>query len=790
MTNPTVESLLAWMRNPAHEMLWGWDCIAAMARGKTNQILIQDYVARFHSGSYLPAISGEVMMAGNDFKEAIHDFVLDAPHLSFAASGLNDAKASLTMSVISGVQLGLRKDGNVWQTVRLSEIDPLQGPALSLDLDLNEVPGIVGDNGQVRLDLRHSDNFNLNFALTEEAQRQGGEFFKEKFNQLPDEQRVFVLGVIEPGGEAALQPQSFRLRAQRKAGLALAATAEEDAEGAILVFICMAGSLEGGSPDSAYPYLIPSDAARDYSATVLFSKNRLEHAAVASVVRSCMQLVGTNDFDYVHDANGKLLSASANAGALFIEPFIKTLVPVEWNGKRLMTRFECGSASLPAHSRVPLTLVVHEGNNFLIEWDTNGSIETAVLMSTEGHPEQRVDLGRQEISVHLEAGYRLSEVEGNLVLQPTAWKLDVDREEPGAVAGAYPDEMVVFVILFVLAQVALTMATLIEPRLKQVLGREFKLDAPIGEFLKDSIQLNFGRAIQTDTLHLPRDVAAFGHIHPGLSTFEITPWKPMIRAGGRQLIAVQPDTKGLDWAVEGLQRSALDPGGIDRYGVYSAPSAEAFEGRFLRVRITATDPASGYQAAALVTVVREPLAINPLIQECAKGGAVQLQAGVIGEGSLEWSILDPVAEQSGRLTVHDDNGRTCTYTATSQSIPGQTYVLDTIEVHVLNSGARRSVQVLVVLAPPSLSISVVTDATLPAGQVRLQVGLEVGTATPKNVHWYLPLGGPGELDPITGVYIPDTAALPRFVLVMARYEIAGLILEGHLLRPLPLAELT
>lgn len=786
MTNHTIDSLLAWMRNPDHEMLWGWDCIAAMARGKTNQILIQDYIARFHTGSYLPAISGEVMMAGNDFKEVIHDFVLDAANLSFAASGLDDAKASLTMSVIGGLQLGQRKDGNVWQTVRLSEIDPLQGPELSLDLDLNEVPGTVGEGGEVKLDLRYSDNFNLNFALTEEAQRKGGEFFKEKFKALPDKDRVFVLGVIEPGGQEALRPQSFRLRAQRKAGLALAATAEEDAEGAILVFIRMVGSEEGGRPDSAYPYLIPTEADKDYSATVLFSERRLQAVLVKGVLDSCAQLIDTDDFEYVHDANGRLQSASARSGEMFIEPFIQTLLPVEWNGNRLITRCECGSLSLPAHSRLPLTLTLQEDNTVSLEWRTSGPVALAALMSGEDHPEERIELGSVEVSIQLAASYRLSEVKGDLVLQPTDWQLDVDREPSMASERSYPDEMVVYIMLFVLAQIAFVLATLVEPRLKLLLWREFKVDTSIGGFLNDSIQLNFGHAIHTDTLHLPRDVATFGQINPALSAFEIVLWKPVVRSGNRQLITVQPQVAGLKWAVEGLQRSAVDPGSIDDGGVYQAPSAEAFEGRFLRVRITATDPVSGYQAAALMTVVREPLTVNPLIQECIKGGEVQLQAGMLGNIGLTWSVLNPVDGQSGSVTAHDDNGRTCTYKAISQSQPGQTYVLDEIEVYDGNSGARRSVHVLVVLASPSLSVSVMADATLPAGQVRFQVG----SSTPEGVQWDLPLGGPGLLDPDTGVYIPDTTALQRFVLVMARFETAGLIFEGHLLRPLPLAELT
>jgi len=38
MTNNTLNSLTEWMKNPDNNVMWGWDSIAAMARGKVNNL--------------------------------------------------------------------------------------------------------------------------------------------------------------------------------------------------------------------------------------------------------------------------------------------------------------------------------------------------------------------------------------------------------------------------------------------------------------------------------------------------------------------------------------------------------------------------------------------------------------------------------------------------------------------------------------------------------------------------------------------------------------------------------
>uniref|UniRef100_UPI0013DECEF4 hypothetical protein n=1 Tax=Pseudomonas viridiflava TaxID=33069 RepID=UPI0013DECEF4 len=65
------------------------------ARGKINDLLLQEYTARFDSDTYLPPIRGEVSTVNGVWKESIHDFILDAPRLAFTNDDLGRSRATL-----------------------------------------------------------------------------------------------------------------------------------------------------------------------------------------------------------------------------------------------------------------------------------------------------------------------------------------------------------------------------------------------------------------------------------------------------------------------------------------------------------------------------------------------------------------------------------------------------------------------------------------------------------------------------------------------------------------------
>jgi len=206
MSSTSLERVLQWLR--AHDRLLGWDAIVALDRGKLNALLVQEYIRRFNTQSFLDPVNGELSVS-NESKIFIHDFLLAHPRLSFENADQFDSKARLRMAVIGGNQLGLRKDVSHWYVQRLDWIGPLAGPELRLDLRLDDVPGDVSDGGAISLDLSKSDNFTLTFSNQDEERELGGNFFKELFQRLPDEQRVWSLGSIAPSNRPLLRPEAF-----------------------------------------------------------------------------------------------------------------------------------------------------------------------------------------------------------------------------------------------------------------------------------------------------------------------------------------------------------------------------------------------------------------------------------------------------------------------------------------------------------------------------------------------------------------------------------------------------
>ncbi|WP_256572716.1 hypothetical protein, partial [Pseudomonas sp. NFACC08-1] len=60
-----------------------------------------------------------------------------------------------------------------------------------------------------------------------------------------------------------------------------------------------------------FRYLIPNDAGRDYSATVLVGRGRV---VIAELVRSLGEMIDHDDFDYVFDDDNRDIVVTAKGG--------------------------------------------------------------------------------------------------------------------------------------------------------------------------------------------------------------------------------------------------------------------------------------------------------------------------------------------------------------------------------------------------------------------------------------------------------------------------------------------
>jgi hypothetical protein len=777
MADYSLQQLLDWMKEPQNNVMWGWDAIAALSRGKVNTLLIQEYIARFTTGTYLPPVSAGIDIVGDQWQEYIHDFVLDAPRLSFevqTAEGTEFVKGVLTMSVMGGSQIALEKNVDFWQTRKVRWISPLQGPRLFLDLQLEKVPGVVRDDGRVYLDLSLSDNFRLTFGTTPTEQRLGGEFFQELFNKLPPEQRVYPIGVIKEGGNPLMRPQSFKLGAQSNRR----SDSEGFGDGTVLVFIQMEGNAQGGSPGADHPYLIPNDAGKDYSATVLFSEDRILRniSVLDEVVARVGEMLGTNEFIYHTDEEGNLVEITVGSGGLNVDGQEVELIKEEYGDSWLHVSILTYGAFFAADQNFPLSIRPQSEREVTLTWNSSAE-EQSYIVGNWGALPVYVPIN-YKYSLDLVASYALQAGEDqSLVIGPLDYRLDI-KHDFGAPADRSMNnlelppsiwEMIVALVVGFLGALTAEIA----PRVNMVLN-PMRTVRHLRSFIDESINLNFGQAVTGIAQYAPRDIGAFGYVNPATTAFAIDPLEPRIFKGTTKQFTVTPST-AVTWSVENLLRSPGSPGAISASGLYTAPAQ--IEGSYLRVRVTAT-AANGFKSSALVTLLSSRLTVNPLIQLCDPGSSVTLEGGALAGGALSWTLVSP-GEHSGSLTPE---GNACTYTARSGS-GDPTFVLD--EIKVSAEGDELSVYVLVTRNSTVLTVKPDAQAALPAGQVQLRASLNGD----RPATWSLPLGGPGSIDATSGVYTADPAAAERFVLVYAEWdsEIIG-VLMGQAILPLPLTE--
>ncbi|RMT98096.1 hypothetical protein ALP37_04409 [Pseudomonas amygdali pv. sesami] len=793
MANNTLNHLTEWMKDPANNVMWGWDSIAAMARGEVNNLLLQEYVARFSSDTCIKPVSGEVILS-DGFKECIHNFILDAPRLAFSNDNLGYSHATLTCSILGGTQLTMKNNVDNWEAYRVIHIDALQGPKLTLDLALEMVPGNIKSDGRVRLDLKDSDNFILTFAADRADRALGGDFFKALFNDLPDDERIWTLGVIKRGSNDLMHPQSFKLRTQTNPAAPLDPHAANYGDGAVLVFIRLEGSQEDGDIPVEYQYLIPDDVGKDYSATVLFSAERTFKAAlfIGEVTKTIASVIADVDFELVHDGSGRLVKATAKSGRLKTSESSSRDVEVQIDGVSVMANVYKAETWLEALESTPLSVELICDGTVALTWKPKAT--PSVLLTLSG---QTVLVMTKVITVDVRCIYTFAEENNDLVLTPS---LTINTTSGEPAFGDLDPPPLSPSLAFLIVAVKTNFETLdthpFESGIRAVLKGKLATRVPISSFIRDSINLNFNEAIVPDVLRAPRDIAAFGRINSSGADFVVSPAEHLMVVDSSTTFTTQPLALSVTWGVERLDGHTQNYGAINGAGRYYAPESSATEFPFTRVRVTATDMNSNYQSSALVTIVTNPITLNPLIQVCDAGQIVELKAGSLGTEEMHWSLKDPVPGESGVLEPSQLADGDHRYVA-AQQVSGKTYLLDQI---VVTSGqASVSSWVLVKHQIPLLTVKVVRTVevsevlevakvgksvdvvTIRADQVQLQAFAD--GATPAGVEWRIGAGSGSISD---GLYTPDISSTDRFVLIFAEADHSVFdVIEGHIILPLP-----
>ncbi|MBA1205389.1 hypothetical protein G7009_27155 [Pseudomonas capeferrum] len=807
MADYSLAELVEWMTLESRLSKWGM--ISCMDRSVLNTLLTQEYIRRFKTTSCLPPVTGSI--PNGDRRFALNGFTLNRPQLSFENVALNDSKARLRMNVVGGTQLGLKNVAGDWYTQEIRETSPLQGPELSLNLRLDEVPGTVGERGELRLDLKRSDDFRMTISDDQTDQVLVGAYFQQKFGALPEEQRAFPIGRIERGASEVLRPQSFLMRTQARRRTA------DDPEGAVLGFIRWEGDTEGEIPrqDSDFRYLIPKDG--DHSATVLFEPNRVMTERLVRQVKGMGEDV---EFEIRKQSNS--LTAVAKRGNIrfpqqdFLS--IEFEIPLQY-GLYLYPKIDYRVFDAHLDIAAEGLVVTQEDDTFTVGCASRGVITCQILDldDRDGYLKpllEQLGFDLTDFKKPVKAGfmaefssrYEFEDAEGGRLKQ-LGFQAVLHQDElqfgeitpPDIPPDNFPEWLIEFMQILMRVTVsgiteAIGSSDSISAFLRGNLQKDFAFAPSIKPFIQDIIKLNFGNTIVGEELHSPRDIAFFGRVNPEPTRFVVNPVEHNLVAGTTQQFAAVPAASNLSWSAEPVLATVLDEqiGTIDpTTGLYTAPAADTFEGPFVRVRVTAVNQDKSFSSSALITVLKRALQVNPLAYVVQAKGKVNLEAGYLGDpGKLRWALKDPA--QGGVLA---GAGLTAVYTAPEVMPPSDpddpensrvAYIVEEVELSETTGGLAQ-IGVVIAESGTKTPMLITKAVDLAAGTVALQ-GVINGYPQAQDKTTWAVRCGPGSIDPNTGVYTPGSTGEHAFALLTATFDTGFVgVYEGYVLQPLPLA---
>ncbi|NIF29885.1 hypothetical protein F3J44_26435 [Pantoea sp. Tr-811] len=288
------EQVMQWLGEK--DRLNAWGSIAVFDRKMVNKLLLQNYIARYNSNSYLNPVS--FTTDGTEERTRLESILLDKPRLSFENADITDSRGRLRMSVVGGNIVTQKLVNGNWYARKIEYLSPVQGPELMLDVKLPETPISVAKGGELIMDLRHSSDFRLMHVDNEDEQLRVGNLFKIYFEGLADEQRRYTLGALpENTANPFMQPESFYARTQGKV--------QGDENGAVLMFVKMRNSGAPTFPEE-FPWLLDDQT----SAVVLYQGKRVFLPWMAKSLVTYLR-----DWLYEFDAQGLPKSAVIESAA-------------------------------------------------------------------------------------------------------------------------------------------------------------------------------------------------------------------------------------------------------------------------------------------------------------------------------------------------------------------------------------------------------------------------------------------------------------------------------------------
>ncbi|MCO8167969.1 hypothetical protein NJC40_09300 [Pseudomonas sp. 21LCFQ02] len=757
MAGLSKSELINWLKEGPKTLNWG--AILAFNRSDTNTVLLQEYIQRFSTNNYLPPVQGYIGDS-DTVGQYITDYTLDFPRLSFeiANVGSNSADAKLTMRVVGGTHITFKDVPGGLEPTRVEVVDPLNGPELTLELRLNDVPGTVTRAGQVVLDLRDSWNFKLNNSPHLREQRLGGEFFERLFKALPNEKRVMVISEISKPANSTIKPDSIILRTQAAPGAKLR-NADNYGDGAVLVFVAMEGQVCGGEPDESFKYLIPNDRDKNYSATLLLGNRFLMETLTEELLGR--SYIGTGAWNYQINPETRFWKMNPDGGRLPASNYL-----FRWGSGSSNS----GSFDPPFNWERGQGQYVHfqiKDGAIRVDYQRDATNHCCVARCWAGAGP--MDAGVYAvIDARVSRAYRLNKT--SQVIEPEPVVVAPAQLQLGIASDFSNHDQAV--TLFNQERAAYTAQNLQD--LQFYFPKFLSYVPPIDTFALHSLLFRNTDAVVLDDIALPGDMALFGWVGPSLTKFKVKPLQPLVGTGESLEFSVEPlGAPQVTWSVHNILGSDEPPGNINSAGRYTAPAT--VKGAFLRVRVTAT--AGSYSSSALVSVVVNDITVSPLVQTCDGGHSRTLSAGT-RSGTLSWSLKTPA--NGGRLEAL--TGGKYQYTAPT-TVGDKEFIVEEIVVRNQATGKTKSAWIMVSLFILPLAVQRDRSVSLPANQTKLLLKSGAHTIPEAEVQWQV-VTGVGSIS--NGIFTAPATLTQRFALVLGSATAWGETKYGFTVLPLPL----
>lgn len=787
------DDLITWLRGG--NRTFGWDAIIGFDKSAIDTVFQEQYVRRFNDEKRFPVITGSIDVGGRDFR-TLASVVLGPPKVSFDISRVDVAtpRVRVTLALVSAQEVKLTYGIDEYITVsRINPITILQSPELTGVLDFKPI-AYEGGLGVVALDLKDG-TYEFTLADSDWEATKVGAFFKKQFMTWTSEESEWVVNRMLRS-EGPLAVERFAIRSQRKSVTARASDPNYG-EGAVLAFVKMEaqeGENSDGSDKTSFPtseeamhYWVPDDPGEQYTTAIVIQDARLLYALIMSVFKH-------QNFGMFHRQPFKFsVTTVAGRNSLVIEEAV------------LMVPSSDEYRPTPAHHLLWTGTTVSigtGGNTFSIEIEQPSAannfevsvlarvslvdvVQTVITTSdTANTPEQSETMWSGKCQIRFVLGFdnneksikvrTVSHVIYDLSFKPYQYKPIILTWEQ------------ITPYLPIAASACLR-------GLKSYDSRSTALEL----FPLTSLLFHFPYITKLAEVSLAQDTVMFGHIAPGLMDFKVTDPFPVVAAGSTYRLMTSDPSILVVWSIRNVL-GEHEPIGSVRLGVYTAPTADQISGAQVRVVVTAT--AGLKTAAALLTVVRNPVELNPLLEFIdANSPPARLEVGTLS-GTPVWGNVDPAR---GRLEAIPGEPNARLFHPPGASVPG--VKLDVVPVSVTVGGvpARAFVGVthgLVIYKPVATTFDVANRrvqlelsgaqsdelAQLKLMLAALQSGVETAPADPV---WEV-VAGSATIDRSSGLLTADADPALPFVVVTVTVDLnmpPVPVLWGHVTLTLPLA---